>query len=271
MSLSQIATATRADDLSIELAVDDRRRHDRVPADELSWLKAARLGPGIRVSILDLSPGGARIETTTRLEIGAVVSLTLVNDFSAQTAALRILRCHLASIKNGPIYRGAGTFEHPLVIPTAGTQVEAYERPEVPKDLSQLPAGWSKLVVRYLDGKLLKGVSHDFHPSRGHFHLCETSGPTSGPPMLVPMTQLKAVFVVKDFDGNAAYEERKSFDLSTRGRRIEVTFLDGEVMRGTTLTYRPDGHGFFMTPVDPNANNERVFVVPTAVRHFKYV
>jgi hypothetical protein len=248
----------------------DRRQHERLAPEELTWLRAARLGGGIRVSILDLSQGGALIETSTRLEPGAIVALTLVNEQGTQTASLKILRCELASIKHGPVYRGAGRFEHPLVIPTEGTAVEAYERPDVPQDLDHLPPGWNKLVVRYLDGKLLKGVSHDFHPSRGHFHLCDTAGTLSGPPMLVPMKQLKAVFVVKDFDGDATYQERKSFDGTMPGRRIEVTFLDGEVLRGTTLSYRPDGHGFFMTPADPNANNERVFVVPSAVRHFRY-
>lgn len=269
---SQLAIAIHEPSLRpIELTGRDRRQHDRLAVDELPWLKSARLGAGIRVTILDLSEGGALIETSTRLELGVVVALTLVNEHGTQTASLRILRCELASIKNGPIYRGAGKFEYPLVIPTEGTAVLAYERPDVPKDLDHLPPGWNKLVVRYLDGKLLKGVSHDFHPSRGHFHLCETIGLLSGPPMLVPMKQLKAVFVVKDFDGDATYQERKSFDAAVPGRRIEVTFLDGEVLRGTTLSYRPDGHGFFMTPADPNANNERVFVVPSAVRHFRYV
>ena len=255
----------------IELTGRDRRQHDRLATDELPWLKSARLGAGIRVSILDLSPGGALIETSTRLELGVVVALTLVNEYGTQTASLRILRCQLASIKNGPVYRGAGKFDAPLVIPTEGTSVDAYERPDIPEDLDHLPPGWNKLVVRYLDGKLLKGVSHDFHPSRGQFHLCETTGVLSGPPMLVPMRQLKAVFVVKDFDGNAGYQESKSFDAAPPGRRIEVTFLDGEVLLGTTLSYRPDGNGFFLTPADPNANNERVFVVPSAVRHFRFV
>jgi hypothetical protein len=254
----------------IEATGRDRRLHERLAPDELPWLRSARLGAGIRVSILDLSAGGALIETSTRLELGVVVALTLVNEQGTQTASLRILRCTLASIKHGPVYRGAGKFEEPLVIPTEGTTVEAYERPEIPKDPEHLPPGWIKLVVRYLDGKLLKGVSHDFHPSRGHFHLCETTGPVSEPPKLVPMRQLKAVFVVKDFTGDSGYQESKSFADALPGRRIEVTFLDGEVLLGTTLSYRPDGHGFFMTPADPKANNERVFVIPSAVRHFRH-
>ena len=75
------------------------------------------------------------------------------------------------------------------------------------------------------------------------------------------MARLKAVFFVRDFNGNPAYRERKVFDGAGQGRRVEVTFADGEVIVGTTLNYRPDGQGFFLSPADPAANNTRIFVV----------
>jgi hypothetical protein len=40
-----------------------------------------------------------------------------------------------------------------------------------------------------------------------------------------------------------------------------VTFADGEAILGTTLNYRPDGQGFFVSPADPGTNNTRIFVV----------
>ena len=40
---------------------------------------------------------------------------------------------------------------------------------------------------------------------------------------------------------------------------------------GTTLSYRPDGQGFFVIPADPRANNLRVFVVTSAVRHVRFL
>jgi hypothetical protein len=49
-----------------------------------------------------------------------------------------------------------------------------------------------------------------------------------------------------------------------------VTFLDDEVLSGTTMNYRPDGPGFFLTPGDAGANNERVFVVSRAIRHVRF-
>jgi hypothetical protein len=85
------------------------------------------------------------------------------------------------------------------------------------------------------------------------------------------MPRLKAVFFVREFDGDADYVERKSFVEPLPGRRIEVTFLDDEVLIGATLGYRPDGTGFFVSPADPNGNNLRIFVLPGGVRHIRYL
>ena len=71
--------------------------------------------------------------------------------------------------------------------------------------------------------------------------------------MFVPASQLKAVFFVRDFAGNADYVEQRSFDSAVEGRRIEVTFGDDEVLVGLTLAYRTDGLGFFLTPADSAA------------------
>jgi len=54
-----------------------------------------------------------------------------------------------------------------------------------------------------------------------------------------------------------------------KGRKSPI-FMDDEVIVGRTLTYRPDGHGFFVTPADPLANNIRVFVVASSVRQVRF-
>ncbi|MHB8833800.1 MAG: DUF6982 domain-containing protein [Desulfobacteria bacterium] len=46
---------------------------------------------------------------------------------------------------------------------------------------------------------------------------------------------------------------------------MEVTCKDGEVIVGTTTGYDPKRTGFFLFPIDPSANNSRVFVVTSAV------
>ena len=49
-----------------------------------------------------------------------------------------------------------------------------------------------------------------------------------------------------------------------------MTLNDEEVIVGTTLNYRSGGQGFFVTPIDPQANNIRVFVVAQSVRQVRF-
>jgi hypothetical protein len=51
------------------------------------------------------------------------------------------------------------------------------------------------------------------------------------------------------------------------GLKVEVTFVDGEVMVGSTLLgYDPKRLGNFITPADIQSNNIRVFVISSAVK-----
>jgi hypothetical protein len=52
---------------------------------------------------------------------------------------------------------------------------------------------------------------------------------------------------------------------------MEITFIDGEVVIGTTLAYRPDGPGFFLHPADALSNNMRIFIVTGSVRHTRFI
>ena len=54
------------------------------------------------------------------------------------------------------------------------------------------------------------------------------------------------------------------------GRKIEVTFVDREVIMGSTLNDQSDGDGFFVLPADARSNNIRGFVVSGSVRHVRF-
>ena len=88
---------------------------------------------------------------------------------------------------------------------------------------------------------------------------------------MVPLTQLKALFFVRDFAGDPTYKEQKVFTVAPEGRKLEVTFDDGEVLLGSTLSYRPEAHGFIVHPADKHGNNIRVFVSSAAVRHVQFL
>jgi PilZ domain len=136
---------------------------------------------------------------------------------------------------------------------------------------SEVGSGFQKIVARYADGKILKGYAQDFYPTRPQFTIWPSITATAKERIVVPVSQLKAVFFVRDFEGNPSYKDRKAFGVNSQGRRVDVTFTDGESVLGTTLNYRPDGQGFFVTPADPDGNNSRIYVVAKSVRRVRFL
>ena len=131
----------------------------------------------------------------------------------------------------------------------------------------------NKVVARYVDGRVLKGTTIDFLPTRPLFHIVPT--PQSGNLIAVvdvKVADLKALFFVKDFGGDPSYDEVKAFNASgpRQGRRLEVVFRDGETLVGTTMGYQPERPGFFLIPADPGSNNDRCFVVAAAVKEIRF-
>jgi hypothetical protein len=87
------------------------------------------------------------------------------------------------------------------------------------------------------------------------------------------MQELKAVFFVRDFAGNGGYNEGKSFvsGKPLSGRKVEVTFQDGEILVGTTTGYDPNRPGFFLFPADDKSNNVRMYIVAKSVKAVRFV
>ena len=127
-----------------------------------------------------------------------------------------------------------------------------------------------KVVVRFADGKLLKGTTADFFPNKPVFHLDQGPG---GGVIEIQVSDLKAVFWVKDFAGNPAHNEAKEFlpGALISGRKAEVSFKDGETLIGTTLGYDPKRPGFFIAITDPKSNNIRLYAVAAAVKSVRFL
>ena len=123
----------------------------------------------------------------------------------------------------------------------------------------------NRIVARYADGRMLKGTTQDFAPAKDAFHVIGSEG--GARPEKVVVSELKAVFFVKSLVGNPGYHEAKEFDGPATGRKVQVTFKDGEVLVGSTQGYQADRPGFFMVPADPQSNNERIYVVNSAVQN----
>jgi hypothetical protein len=137
----------------------------------------------------------------------------------------------------------------------------------------EMTAERNRIVVHFRDGRLLKGFTHDFNPMKDTFHLTSELEQDTGKIYEVLCQNLKAVFFVKTLEGNVDYKEKKRFDevdiSNLRGIKIKIEFNDGEIMRGISLGYSKNRKGFFVVPVDPNSNNERVYVIASAVKDVK--
>ena len=131
----------------------------------------------------------------------------------------------------------------------------------------------SKIVARYCNGRTLKGTTQNFFPNKPVFHVNLQGGAGPGDLIEVKLAELKAIFFVRDFTGNPKHVERKKPGPGDRpqGRLMEVTCKDGEVIVGTTTGYDPTRPGFFLFPIDPSANNARVFLVTSAVRTARFL
>ena len=187
--------------------------------------------------------------------------LILLVDYCARTEAENRQRSAAADEQKAP----------DAVVPTVSESEAA--RPDVLtlESAGQAKSAFQKIVARHANGEIIKGYTQDFHPSRPQFSLWPTINATPKERVVVSVARLKAVFFVRDFNGNPGHKDQKSSPARGQGRRIEITFADGEVITGATLNYRPDGQGFFVSPSDTAANNTRIFVVASALRRVRFL
>lgn len=90
----------------------ERRRHARFSAPMVDRIRAV-LRPGHLVSLVDLSAGGALIQTSRPLRPGARVHLQMHVATRRYALAAEVLRCSIASLdgRTGAQYRGALRFD----------------------------------------------------------------------------------------------------------------------------------------------------------------
>jgi hypothetical protein len=127
----------------------------------------------------------------------------------------------------------------------------------------------SKLVIHYVDGRVLRGWSPDLFPNKPAFHVTDWD---TNETTLVQLSELKGVFYVKDFASGPDRQHRR-YDLERAGlgRRVRVRFSDGEVIEGYTNGYSGERLAFFVFPPDPEDNTERMLVVTKATTEVKLV
>jgi hypothetical protein len=127
-----------------------------------------------------------------------------------------------------------------------------------------------KIVVHMKGGKIHKGVTNDFDPGQSMFHLLPAEG--GGVPMRIALGDMKAMFYVKDYLGNRDYVSQQRFERVQRsGRKVILTFCDGETLYGTIAEEDEKADRFYVYPADERDNNIRLFVTRDSLRDFQLV
>ena len=124
----------------------------------------------------------------------------------------------------------------------------------------------NKIVVHWQNGEITKGHSTDFSSSGTIFHLKSMTDPLCVEK--IRLEDLKAVFFVKDFRGDFLHADSYDFGKApVSGKHIIITFSDGERFYGTSETIHKDRPGFFIFPIDPEANTIRAFVINSFIEN----
>lgn len=121
------------------------------------------------------------------------------------------------------------------------------------------------VVLRFRDGRAVGcSLVRQFSPQEE----CIDVVLPEGKAVEVPIGELKAVFFVKDARQRGAelHMQAPVDDDSIQGSALaRVEFFDGEIIRGRIQHYSVADRGFFLYPSSPDTNNERIFVVASAL------
>lgn len=126
----------------------------------------------------------------------------------------------------------------------------------------------NKIVVRFADGRVAKGTTEDLATNKVLFRLTEAE---TGNRMEINIDCLKAIFFVKTFDGRPEYSEKHDVERFGLGKKIKVSFSDGETLVGYTQGFSPTRASFIVFPCDPDGNNEKVFVITAAAKKVEFI
>jgi hypothetical protein len=130
-----------------------------------------------------------------------------------------------------------------------------------------------KVILRFIDGKMLKGYIQDLKIAEEYLYLEDESKHQ----LKVRLKELKAIFYVKKFEGDRSHQDKKVLTgTHPDAKRVFVKFKDGETIMGNMEGVIPWQKGFFLesmkekaftiVPVDESSNNTKILVVTTAVK-----
>lgn len=108
-----------------------------------------------------------------------------------------------------------------------------------------------RVVARFLTGKTVEGNLILFDPGRGILQLRTGSEKRN-----LDCSALKAIFFLRPPAARAFPESH----LKPGGKKVRVTFADGEEVTGYSYGLHPLRDGFYLFPINKDDRNERIYV-----------
>jgi hypothetical protein len=129
----------------------------------------------------------------------------------------------------------------------------------------------NRVVVARNDGQRFRGYVYDFNADQATFHIFPSGDPGEEPSDKLRLVECKAIYFVRSLTGNPHFQEDKEAipEPTKFGRAFQVTFNDGERLRGTVEFYNPSRKGFYLFPADPRSNSLRIFILKAACREVR--
>jgi len=124
-----------------------------------------------------------------------------------------------------------------------------------------------KVLLRRFSGQTIPGhaAPHNYLRPDGVEVLTR-----DGQVLLVPYKDLKAVYFVREFEGESGQEEKKLFQSRPKleGLWVRMRFRDDDLLDGIFPNdlLQVSELGITVTPPDPYSNNQRIFVPRQALR-----
>ena len=134
-------------------------------------------------------------------------------------------------------------------------------------------------MAHFKDGRVTKGFSRDFDPTRESFHIVRRNGQVAAS-QEIRLEELKALFHVKTWGRKdkhlgivPGFPTQKRESKGTAGPLVKTVleFYDGEKIFGYSLDYDPNHRGFYVVPADPSDNNRTIYVVHSSLVNIQFV
>ena len=128
-----------------------------------------------------------------------------------------------------------------------------------------------KVLVKFPTGEEKKGEIMLFNVNNPTFPLQVEKEDGTSEMHTVIIDSVKAIYFLKKEELSKTSLRRETIEQSKYAGpvalKLMVEFKDGEVLHGTTLKYSPNDKGFFLIPLNPGDNSERVYVNAAAVKN----